>query len=364
MIAKLPLITIALSLATAASSALACTGIRLTAEDGSVVVGRTMEFGFDVESDALVVPRGQRVENARKDPRTTFSYETRYGFVAANVLGRKAVVDGVNEAGLYVGAHYFPGYAGYSELTDQNANVAVAPEDCGTWLLSNFATVEEVRDRFEEPVLVANSIEELGGAPFPAHFVVHDASGDSAVIEPIDGKLVLHENPLGVFTNSPSFDWHMTNLSNYVNLRATNVPALELENGVRLTQFGQGTGMMGLPGDFTPPSRFVRAVAYSQTVDRLPTAEDTVLQMFHVMNMFDIPKGAIRDVHGDSVETDYTVWTSVVDLENRRWLFRTYNDQSIRSIDVRRALEAAGDQVRTIEMDSQQAIKDVSDDFE
>jgi len=347
-----------------ATTALACTGLRLIAADGSVVIGRTMEFGFDVGSQAFVVPRGTRLDNALEDPRTTFSYTTRLGFVAANAMGKAAVVDGVNEHGLYVGAHYFPGYAGYNELTDENAAVAIAPEDYGTWVLSTFGSVAELRARFDEPVLVGNPIEEIGGQPFPAHFVVHDASGESVVIEPIDGRLVLHENPLGVITNSPSFDWHMTNMSNYMNLTATNVPPLELTNGARLEQFGQGTGMLGLPGDFTPPSRFVRAAAYSQSAQKLPSAEQTVHQAFHVMNMFDIPKGAVQDVHDDEVHIDYTVWTSVADLENRRWLFRTYNDQSIRVIDVRDALDAAGDEVRIISMDSEQQIEDVSTHFE
>lgn len=350
-------------LAVTSATAFACTGLRLITTQGAVVVGRTMEFGFDVASDAAVVPRGTTLTNSLPDPRATFSYKSKQGFVAANVMGKTAVVDGVNESGLYVGAHYFPGYAGYNELSDQNASKAIAPEDYGTWVLATFGSVAELRERFSEPTLVHNPIEEIGGETFPAHFVVYDASGDSVVIEPINGQLVLHENPLGVFTNSPSFDWHMTNLNNFMNLTATNVPQISLENGVKLEQFGQGTGMMGLPGDFTPPSRFIRAVAYSQTAERLDSTEDTVNQVFHIMNMFDIPRGVVQDAHDDEVHMDYTVWTSVADLENRRWLFRTYNDQSIRSIDVRQALAAAGDQIRVIEMDSTQPIQDVSTRF-
>ncbi|MEM1082056.1 MAG: choloylglycine hydrolase family protein [Pseudomonadota bacterium] len=345
------------------STAWACTGLRVIAEDGAVVVGRTMEFGFDVQSDAAVVPVGTQLTSSLTDSRASFSYRVEHGFVGANAMGRRVVADGVNERGLYVGAHYFPGYAGYVELTDENADRALAPEDYATWLLAGFASVEEVRAHFADVVLVGNPIEEIGGIAAPLHFVVHDASGASIVIEPVDGELTLHENPLGVFTNSPGFDWHMTNLNNYMNLTATNVPQFELGNAVWLQQFGQGTGMRGLPGDFTPPSRFVRAVAYSQSAETLATAEPTVKQVFHIMNAFDIPRGAVQDVHDDGVHLDYTVWTSVADLQNRRWLFRTYNDQTIRSIDVREALAAAGDQIRLIEMDSAQPIDDVSTRF-
>ena len=81
------------------------------------------------------------------------------------------------------------------------------------------------------------------------------------------------------------------------------------------------------------------------------------------MNAFDIPVGAIRDVHGNEVHYDYTVWTSASDLKNIRWAYRTYNDQSMRSVDVRTALSAAGDQVKLIEMDSEQPMDDVSTKF-
>jgi hypothetical protein len=91
------------------------------------------------------------------------------------------------------------------------------------------------------------------------------------VIEPLNKGLKIYDNPLGVVTNAPTFDWHMTNLRNYINLSATNVPAVDM-GGITLAQFGQGSGLRGLPGDFTPPSRFVRAVAFSQSAFPSDTA--------------------------------------------------------------------------------------------
>jgi choloylglycine hydrolase len=135
---------------------------------------------------------------------------------------------------------------------------------------------------------VPNPIKEIGGESFPGHFVVHDSTGASVVIEPVDKTLKIYDNPLGVMANSPTFDWHVTNLRNYVNLTTTNVPPIEM-SGIKLSQFGQGSGMRGIPGDFTPPSRFVRAVAFSQSAEKLATAEETVPQVFHIMNAFDIP---------------------------------------------------------------------------
>jgi choloylglycine hydrolase len=340
----------------------ACTGLRLTAKDGGSIVGRTMEFGFDVESDGVVVPAGTELSSSLPDKAKGMRYKSKYGIIGANALGKHVVVDGINEKGLYVGAFYFPGYASYSSPDSKKYSQSLAPEDYGTWLLASFSSVEEVRKNFSKVVIVPNPLKELGGESFPAHFVIHDSSGASVVIEPVDGVLKIHENPLGVMANSPTFDWHMTNLRNYINLTANNASPIDI-GGVQLKQLGQGSGMLGLPGDFTPPSRFVRASAYSQSAERLSTAKETVPQVFHIMNNFDIPRGAVRDQHGDVVHHDYTVWTSVADLKNLQWSFRTYNDQTIRSIDLKNALSAANGKVRVIEMDSEQTIRDVSTEF-
>jgi choloylglycine hydrolase len=362
---KLRPISLAIAIASiylAPISSDACTGLRLTAKDGGPVIGRTMEFGFDVKSDAVVVPAGTEMFSSLPDKTKGIHYKSKYGIVGANVLGMNVVVDGVNEKGLYVGAFYFPGYASYTKPDQNKYTQSLAPEDYGTWLLANFSSVDEVRKNFSKVILVPNPIKEIGGESFPSHFVIHDSSGASIVIEPVDGALKIHENPLGVMANSPTFDWHMTNLRNYINLTAKNASPIDI-GGVQLKQLGQGSGMLGLPGDFTPPSRFVRASAYSQSAEKLPTAKETVPQVFHIMNNFDIPLGAVRDVHGDVVHHDYTVWTTASDLKNLQWSFKTYLDQTIKSIDVNKALSAANGKIRIIKMDSLQPIEDISTNF-
>lgn len=340
----------------------ACTGLRLIAKDGGVVVGRTMEFGFDVHSTAIVVPAGTQLTSSLSDKSKGMFYTSKYGIVGANVMGMNVIVDGVNEKGLYVGGYYFAGEASYSDPDPKKYKQSLAPEDYGTWLLASFSSVAEVKANFNKVILVPNPNEHIGGESFPGHFVVHDATGACVVIEPVNKTLVIYDNPIGAMSNSPTFDWHLTNLRNYINLTPTNVPAIEI-SGVKISQFGQGTGLRGIPGDFTPPSRFIRAVAFSQTAVQLPTAKETVPQVFHIMNAFDIPVGAVRDVHGEVVHHDYTVWTSVSDLQNLTWAIKTYNDQTIQSIDIKKALTAAGNQVKYISMDTQQPIKDISTSF-
>ncbi len=115
------------------------------------------------------------------------------------------------------------------------------------------------------------------------------------------------------------------------------LPQLVEVGDVRLTALGQGTGMLGMPGDFTPPSRFVRAVAYSTSVLPSRTGAEAVLRAFHILNNFDIPEGAAReeqkDAHGNIV-SDHTIWTSACDLKAKRFYFRTYENSQIRSVDL------------------------------
>ena len=124
--------------------------------------------------------------------------------------------------------------------------------------MTQFATIGEVRSAIQngECVIAPTVLEGWGTEAPPFHYIVFDNTGASIVIEPIDGKLKVFDNRLGVLTNSPAFDWHITNLRNYIALNPRNVPPVEID-GMKLRSFGQGSGMLGLPGDFTPPSRFV-----------------------------------------------------------------------------------------------------------
>src|SRR5271169_147417 len=325
----------------------ACTGIRLTAADGTVVHARTLEFGMDIHSNVIMVPRGYARTGTTPDGKQGLTWKSKYASLGANGVGLPFIFDGLNEKGLAVGTFYFPTSAGYMPYTAADADKTMAPWEVGSWLLENFASVQEVRDNIGKIVAPTVVFPAWGFAP-PVHYVVHDASGKSIVIEYVGGKLNVYDNPLGVITNSPAFDWQMTNLRNYVNFSMSNVPPVKL-GSVTLQPFGQGSGMLGIPGDFTPPSRFVRAVAFSQSVLPSKTGDDAVLEAFHVLNNFDIPKGAARehekDEHGN-VLADYTLWTAASDLKAKRYYFRTYENSQIRVLDLMKMDLDAKDIVR------------------
>ncbi len=336
----------------------ACTGIRLTAEDGSVICARTLEFGTDLRSNVIVIPRGTAFVGSTASGQPGLPWTTRYGAVGTNAFGLPILIDGVNEQGLSCGLFYFPGYAEYQEVTPNDARRSLAPWELGAFLLGTTGNVKEAISSVRDVLVGAVVQPDFGFVP-PCHYVLHDAAGNCAVIEYVDGKLTVHDNPLGVFTNAPTFDWHITNLRNYANLSVTNVPPVELV-GVRLSGFGQGNGLLGLPGDFTPPSRFVRAVAFSQSSVPVKTAAEATLQVFHILNQFDIPKGAVREVSQGQEHMDFTLWTSAADLANRRYHFRTYDNSRIRMVDLTK-LDLEARAIKTISMAGEESIEDVTE---
>lgn len=312
----------------------ACTGIQLKAKDGAVVRGRTLEFGIKVDTSIAVIPRGYEfVGTAPNGP--GMPYKGKFAAVGATAFGKPALLDGMNEKGLCVGTFYFPGYASYSKISSDNQKKALSPVEFSNWLVVSFSTIDEVKTGLADVVIAPTVDKGWGEAPVPFHYIVFDKSGNALVIEPLKGALVTYDNPIGVLTNSPSFDWHMTNLRNFINLTPFNASPIKLD-GIALAPFGQGSGMVGLPGDFTPPSRFVRAAIYSSTAEPSKGGMDAVFQAFHILHQFDIPVGVTRQEAEGIVYTDMTLATVVRDPQQLTYYFNTYDDQTIRVVDLQK----------------------------
>ncbi len=335
----------------------ACTGITIRPEDGSIIFGRTLEFAVDLKSNIIVVPRDKEYVGGTPSGKPGLRWTTKYGVVGVSAFNLPITLDGLNEQGLAVGLFYFPGFAKYQEIRPEDIKQALAPWELGVYLLGTCADVPEAIAAAKNVRVGAVVQPDMGIVP-PAHFIVSDAHGNCVVLEHIDGELKIYTNPLGVMSNSPGFEWHMTNLSNYVNTRVNNVPSIDV-GGEEIKAFGQGSGMLGLPGDFTPPSRFVRAVAFSKSALPVDTSREGVLQAFHILNQFDIPKGAARGIEDGHMAADYTLWTSVSDLTNRRYYYRTFENSRIRMVDLK-AVDFKGKDIRTISMQGGEQIEDVT----
>lgn len=339
----------------------ACTGIKLVAKDGSIIHGRTLEFGVPLDTSIAVVPRGYRFIGTTTQG-VGLAYTTKYAAVGTAVFESLEITDGLNEKGLSVGTFYFPGYAEYAAVNEENRTMALSPLEFPNWVVTQFATVAEVKAALSKVVIAEVPVKGWGERAPPFHYIVYDKTGNCIVIEPIKGKLVSYENKLGVLTNSPTFDWQVTNLQNYINLKPENAAPLQL-NGVKLSSFGQGSGLLGLPGDFSPPSRFVRAALFSSYALPADNAEACVFQVFHILNQFDIPYGAVRPQKRGDGFADYTMATCVRDSQALKYYFKTYDNQGIRVVDLMQ-FDLNAKIVKTISTAGNETIQDISSELE
>lgn len=338
--AKFGLPLVAAALACFAGAAVACTGITLTGSDGTIIRARTLEWGlFDLKATLGIVPRGLTMSSHKMpDAKAGLSWPVKYGFVGTAGLGRPMFVDGVNEVGLSAGLFYLPGFAEYKKYDPALAARSISPSDLVSFILAQFKTVDEVRKGLEGIHVVAVDEEALG-FPAPLHFTVTDPAGKTIVIEPVGETLKVYDAPLGVITNSPTYDWHLTNLRNYLNLSAVSLPAKAVDS-IDFTPLGAGSGMIGLPGDFTPPSRFVRAVAFSKTARPTKGGYDTVRESFRILDNFNVPAAGVKDSNDASMPGDRilsaTQFTTAADTTNLMFYYHTQFSRRVRAVDLKK----------------------------
>ena len=318
--------------ATGTDTANACTGITLTAKDSTKILARTIEWGgSDLNSQYVIVPQGYTAQSYIPGGIDGMKFTSKYGYVGLAVEQKEFIAEGLNEEGLSAGLFYFPKYGKYEDYNPAYKGESIADLQLVSWILGECKNVEEVKDAISKIHVIA-----IDPRASTVHWRFADTTGRQIVLEIIDGKPVFYENKLGVLTNSPDFKWQITNLNNYVNLFPGSAPSQKLDGETELSQFGAGSGFLGIPGDVTPPSRFVRAAFYQATAPVQGTSEETVLQGFQILNNFDIPVG-IEFARGQVPVNipSATQWTSATDMNNLKIYFRTMYNSAIRSINLK-----------------------------
>jgi choloylglycine hydrolase len=315
----------------------ACTGITLKAKDGSVVYGRTMEWGsFDMESEVMIVPPGHTFKSLLADGKWGKTWTAKFAVAGINGVGKEIVLDGINSAGLTIGLFYHPGFAEYQKFDPALAAESLAPTDVATYLLTTCDSVAAVRAALEK-VRVVPVVEPALGIVAPVHFLVTEPSGRAIVVEYLRGELKIFDAPLGTITNAPSYDWHETNLRNYVNLSAVSIPDKKIGDlDFKPLGGGNGSGMIGLPGDFTPPSRFIRAVAFTQTARPTATGPETMYELFRILDNFNVTAGAAEG-HGTATTQPLrsaTQWTTAYDTKSHTLYYHTMNNRRVRKVEL------------------------------
>jgi choloylglycine hydrolase len=320
-----------------------CTDLRLVRLGEQHVSGRTLDFATELESRLQVVPPGQRWSAVPTGTATgTVRWTNAHGYVAIDALGFDWVAcDGLNDAGLSIGTLWLPETDLPQDPPASGAAPAIDLLHFGSWILGTCASVQDVRQAFAGVQLwntpigriwpadrpIPDEVRSLKDFSFPMHLAVHDAAGGDLVVEFLGGSAVFHDNPVGVLTNSPTFDWHTTNLRNFVNLTNAEATTVNLM-GVEVDPTGNGSGLLGLPGDVTPPSRFVRATLLSAVSTEAKDSRTAVNQAFHALDLVHVPRQV-------AASGDYTQWSVVRDHDNLVYFARTYDSWVTAAHDLR-----------------------------
>ncbi|AUC14064.1 hypothetical protein BTO06_02320 [Tenacibaculum sp. SZ-18] len=311
-----------------------CTGITLKSKNGAFIQARTMEWGaYDMQPELLVYPRNYTYRTELQDKIIGMTWVGKYGFVGINALQDPRVADGLNEKGLAVSVLYLPRYASYQSFIKDKADSSITPGEMALLLLSSCKTTQDVRDLLRKVRVVPKPEKEIGGITAPLHYMVSDKDGNSIIIEYTNEQLHIYDNSVGVLTNSPDYPWHLTNLKNYISIGVEEISPVKIGT-LEITPTGAGSGMLGLPGDYTPPSRFVRATAMRNSVTALENGERAISEAFRILNNFDIPIGTMGTKHDPSILGD-TQYTTAADTKSLKYYYRTMNNHRIRVLDLK-----------------------------
>jgi len=300
-----------------------CTSLTYENSRGDQFLARTMDFAFELGGQPIFMPRNQQIQG------DAGAFTTKYGFVGAGRnLSHYMFVDGVNEYGLGAAALYFSQYAKY-EATAPADNLGLAPHDVTAWALGNAKSVADLRELVKH-VQILDIPVALLGITVPLHFIFSDPTGDTAVLEATSHDLHLIDDPVGVMANSPQLSWHLQNLSTYGTLQAAERPLHDYE-GFELVTQGPGTGALGLPGDYTSPSRFVRTVYNKHYSIKTADTPNTLNLLQHLLDSVTIPKGVKLKADGNS---DYTQYRAYANLTERSYFMEPYDNLELQGVKI------------------------------
>lgn len=311
----------------------ACTDFRLQAKDGSILITRSMEFAQDLKSNLRSSTRGRAFNSKAPNGKAGLSWISKYGYLYIDGFDVDASFDGINETGLTFEYLYLPGETRYQTIADGQESKALSYILFGDWILGNFKTIDEVLQALAQINVVEEILPQLGSAILPAHASIYDATGRGIVVEFYNNKINVYDN-IGIMTNSPKYDWHITNLNNYINLSPNN-PAAISKGNMTFAATGQGSGAVGLPGDASPPSRFVKIAFMLNNVFEVENAPELLNLAQHIINNVDLPKGYVRSVENTSISTDITQWVVFKDVTKKILYYRTYNDLMLHAIEMK-----------------------------
>ncbi len=298
-----------------------CTAISFKAKDH--YFGRTLDLEHSYNETVTITPRNFEFR-FRKMP----CIEKHFAIIgmATVVGGYPLYYDATNEKGLSIAGLNFPENAFYNEIRLNSKNIA--PFELIPFLLSRCGNVSEAVNLINNINLAnINFSDEYPLSPL--HWIIADKN-ESVTVEPLKGGVKIYKNPVGVLTNSPPFDYQMTNLSNYLSL-TKSVPKNTFCDRFELTPYSRGMGAIGLPGDFSSVSRFVKAAFVKENSVYKEDENSAVNQFFHILSSVSQPKGSVQLDDGKYVST---IYTSCCNIDNGLYYYTTYENLCISAVNM------------------------------
>lgn len=301
-----------------------CTSIAMNTED--FYFGRTMDIEYSFNENVVFTPRNYPIAFRRND--TLRRHYAMLG-MASVMEGYPLYAEAVNERGLCVAGLNFPDNAYYPPGEDpikQN----VSPFELILWLCAKCASVTDARQLLASTHLV--DIPFNNDLPLaPLHWHIADRER-SIVLESTRNGLEISDNPVGVLTNNPSFSFQTTNLCQYMNL-TTTCPQNCFSNIKSLVPFGQGLGSFGLPGDYSPASRFVKATYLSMNSVCEKDEMSSVSQLFHILDSVSMVRGSVVT---NQKLYDTTTYACCMNATKGRYFYKTYSNSQLTAVDIHR----------------------------
>lgn len=306
-----------------------CTSVKIKATSGEYFWGRTMDMSvplFPDKSGYYVPCRITSLpSNVELDSQLT-KWTSKYSAIGVGFEDSPVLFDGINEHGL-AGDLQVLTECGWAELADieKNNKTPLIGEELVCYMLTNYKSVAEVRENFNQFMLV-NQPYVLGKTDFhfPVHFSFVDETGDSIVLEPQeDGSLVMFTH-IGVMANSPRYDYHEVNVRNYIGINSTDKSDNKVFNDgvtIKPIENGTGYGMFGLPGDYTSPSRFIRSFFLSKSLSPFDK-EGGMNALYSVFRSSIIPQGIEKNEKNPLV-SDFTRYWSGYNIADRTLVVQT-----------------------------------------
>lgn len=319
-------------------NATACTALMVTDVKGNGYYGRTMELPYTLPmpSNLTYMPVATKVESLTPSGAQGKVFSTKYAILAMTgklVEGAKLplLLDGMNDQGLSLSANaMLPSSA---PPVGNDPKKILSGNDFGTWILGNHKTVAEVKAAMlsDNTEIWLPQTAFLGNLALPLHFAIFDKAGNGLVIEFVNNKKNVYDNPVNAMTNSPEFPWHLTNLNNYtqdnVNKNTGQLGKLKLQTA------DAGIALAALPSSQTATGRFVKAAFYSNYVQKGKTPDEQINLLAHIMNNFDRPNNLTVDPAGSAgdggksktTSSEVTQWTTMGDLAGGKLYVRSIN---------------------------------------